>query len=210
MKTRILKNTTDLLKLIYPVIITWAQECDYSIPSITWLSKYTVKFIDCESYESTYNGDKIEAIGSHQSDPGIIKVASKRDHRDVLSTLVHEFAHAVQFFNLGAKFSEEYSAETKINQHSSNRFENEARLLQRRHSQKRIAEMPYRDATGDFEFKFMPKPGPKPAKKTPKKTTKNRYSEYSWGYEARYVIDYSGTLLDPKFKVNRGKWWLYR
>jgi hypothetical protein len=176
MKTSLWINKVPLLKLVYPSIIRWAQEYDYNIPSISTLAAYTVKFLDCESYESTYRGEKIQALGTCYSTETKIKVAGKRAKLDIISTLIHEFAHAVQHFNYGKEWCLLYSTEADVAAHGKNKYEDEARALQTDLRRWMMRDSILRTDIFAFEFELQliskPKPAPEPA---PKKEYKARY-----------------------------------
>ena len=204
MKEKIWSNKTDWLKLVYPHIVQWAVDLDYNIPSITTLAQYVVKFIDCTSYESTYNGEKITAIGTHYGSIKRIKVAAKRDHMEVMSTLIHEFAHAVQLFSLGESFHIKYSAEASTKEHYENKFEDEARSLSAKLKNMHRRDSILREELDEFVFEFE-KPKPKPAPK-PEPKPKKSYE----GFGGSYYRDYCGPDYLWYEKPYSKQWWLRR
>jgi hypothetical protein len=189
MLIQILANTRDLVTLLYPRIVRWAQNYDYNIPSVGTLSMYEIKFLDCESFPSIYNGKDISAWGICYSQQSRIKVASKRSQLDIISTLIHEFAHAVQRFNYGKEWNKIYASETTKHDHSNNKYENEARDLQAMHNEWIERDSFYRNDLYDFVFKFPPPvPEPKPEPVPVPKVKKDLWSifgdreTYNYGY----------------------------
>lgn len=209
MKSRVLKNTEALVRFFYPVIIDWAMQYDYSIPSVSTLLKYTVKFNEVESWKSPYNGTDIDAIGSHNASESRILVASKREHYEIMSTLIHEYAHAVQYFNLGKEFHANYSMEAKAKQHGENKYENEARTLSNKLMKARKENPEFRTIFYSFKFEFVAKPGPKThlKKKAPRPTPPKTHMRGWYGLNDEESYFYSDTRV---FKCNRNSWWLRR
>lgn len=190
MKEQIWTNKKDWLQLVYPYIVDWAISLDYNIPSVSTLNEYVVKFLDCNSYESTYNGEKIQAIGTHYGHLKRIKLAGKRDHMEIMCTLIHEFAHAIQLFSLGSKFRMQYDTEAETNGHDENKFEDQARDLERRLKRNYTRNSILKEELEEFVFSFeKPKqthqPDPKPEKKE-KVPTFGTFGNY---YERRYRRD---------------------
>jgi hypothetical protein len=164
--------------------------------------KYVVKFEPVESWKSPYNGAELDAIGSHQAEPAVIKVASERQHFEIMSTLIHEYAHAVQYFSLGSKFHTNYSAEAATKQHIENVYENEASDLSNRLRLARHKTREFNSAFIDFKFEFPPEPKPIP------KPTLRKVCHDEWYY---YDNEESTHWSDTRaFKCNRNKWWLRR
>lgn len=167
MKTKLWLNKVPLLQLFYPSIIDWATKLDYSIPSISVLAKYTVKFLECKSYESVYNGETITAIGTHYAHLNSIKLAGERDHFELITTLIHEFAHAVQYFSHGDKFNLLYSTESKRAKHSGNKYEDEARALENRLLDRIRRDSIFCDDIEHFVFEFEKQKDPPKLKPCP-------------------------------------------
>lgn len=200
MKEQIWTNKRDWLTIVYPYIIEWATKLDYSIPSISVLDAYVVKFLDCESYSSTYNGDKIQAVGTHYGSLKRIKIAAKRNPIDVIGTLIHEFAHAVQLFSLGEKFHMQYSAESEKHAHEENKFEDEARLLTTKLRHARIRNTILREELDEFVYSFeKEKPKPKPVVKKEKPYGRT----FGGWYEPRY------RRTTEWYKPYSKDWWNY-
>jgi len=194
MKTQLWINKVSLLKLMYPSIINWAQEYEYNIPSIKTLANYAVKFLDCEAYESTYCGKKISVLGTCYSTETKIKVAGKRAKLDVISTLIHEFAHAVQHFNYGNAWSMMYSAEATKTNHGDNKYEDEARTLQTYFRRCMMRDSILRADVFDFEFELQ-------LISKPKSVVKKELKEsYYYPRYSRSVVWYKPYTKD---------WWNY-
>jgi hypothetical protein len=199
MKAQIWLNKVDWLKLVYSHIVDWAVELDYNIPSIATLAKYTVKFLDCKAYESNYNGEKISAIGTHYGSLKSIKIASQRDHMEIMTTLIHEFAHAVQLFSLGENFHLKYKIESSSKDHCENKFENEARALEARLTRWHTRSSLFKEDIDNFIFEFeKPKPKPVPKPEPPvKRETPMEFGYFNYGsYEYEY--------FETPFTTN---WW---
>jgi hypothetical protein len=192
---------------MYPSIIRWAQEYDYNIPSIKTLANYTIKFLDCEAYESMYRGEKITAIGTCYSTETKIKVAGKRAKLDIISTLIHEFAHAVQHFNYGKEWSMMYSAEVDKADHGDNKYEDEARALQTDLRKWMLRDSILRSDIFAFEFELQliskPKPQPKPEPKPVVKKSSRDFGNFGGYYEPRY------RRTTDWYKPFTKDWWNY-
>lgn len=124
-------QTAVLIDLFYAPIIEWAQIHDYHIPSKTWLNSYKVIGIDARTFEGTYNGQPVECLGQHCGGTKTITFATHHSRTDILNTLAHEYAHAIQIFTIGRQFYANYRLESNKS-HSSNKYENEARDLSQR------------------------------------------------------------------------------
>jgi hypothetical protein len=205
MKEQIWTNKKDWLQLVYPYIVDWAIALDYNIPSVSTLNEYVVKFLDCTSYESTYNGKKIQAIGTHYGSLKRIKIASKRDRMEIMSTLIHEFAHAIQLFSLGTKFHMQYATEAETKDHEENKFEDQARDLERRLKRNYSRNSILMEELAEFVFSFeKPKPVPKPeSKPKPKKKVFE-------GFGGSYYRDYRSPDFMWYEKPYTKQWWLRR
>ena len=213
MRSRTLKNTEELLRLLYPTIINWATQYDYSIPSVPVLLKYVVKFNMVASWKSVYNKIETDAIGTHQANPAVISVAAEREHSEILSTLIHEYAHAVQYFNLGSDFHTEYSAEATVRQHGENKYENEARTLSNKLAKACRLDTDLNVKLASFKFIYATKPGPKThLKKKLRRQTPRRQSHdfLDSPYEECYTQEFTHYSDNPIFKCNKNAWWLRR
>lgn len=199
-KSKIWINKTEWLKLIYPYIVEWATELDYSIPSVSKLAEYQIKFLDCESYKSSYNGAPIQAVGTHYSHIKCIKIAAKRLVYDYTSTLVHEFAHAVQQFSMGKEFDMQYHIETQKAPHSDNKFENEARALQTKIKTWIRRNTLFGTDLLEYDFKFE-KRNPHQPKKKPEPMPKKKPTRFHYR-----------SFYDPHYYENpySKQWWLRR
>lgn len=118
-----------MLKLIYPALKTWAKAYGYLMPSMAYLRKYDVEAVQAEAFTSQYKGQDILAVGVHIGYSLRIRLAVYRPIDEIFSTMVHEFAHAIQLYNLGARYGELYNLET-VKLHDDNRFEVEAYYAQ--------------------------------------------------------------------------------
>lgn len=199
MLEQILENTREYLELIYPRLVKWAVKYDYNIPSISTLAKYEIKFLDCMSYNSTYCGEIIQAIGTHYATERRIKIAGSRDTMGIMSTMLHEFGHAVQFFNFGKNWHMMYSTEAGKVSHSDNKYENEVRDLQAIHNDWIERDSMYAESVILFKFKFIQGYVPKP--ELPPPPTPKRYFERSTYY---HIKDYDRNFYDKRFRKD---WW---
>jgi hypothetical protein len=133
-----------------------------------------------------------------------------------MSTLIHEYAHAVQYFNLGKEFHTNYSMEAKAKQHGENKYENEARTLSNKLLKARKETPDFRTVFYGFKFEFVAKPGPKThlKKKAPRPTPKKNYCGHrgfgGFPFEERYVPEYTHYSDNPLFSCHKHAWWLRR
>jgi hypothetical protein len=218
MKAKTLKNAEEFVRFAYPAIVEWALLHNYSIPSVTIFMEYKVKFIDAEHFPSTYNGEPSKATGQFSSADKEILVATARAHMSVISTLMHEYAHLVQKFNLGKNWGPAYTNEAMLVPHKDNRFENEARSMvtvfinfgNRPENYNKFC---------SFNFKLYT-PGPKKSnrKKIPRPTPpgsnkRMRHHRYydeceGFGHYSRYYYEESTHWSDTKkFACNKHAWW---
>jgi hypothetical protein len=173
-----------LLALLKPALAEWTHFKGYNLPLEDWLMQYEFEFQDTDSYPSVYNGAVIRAVGTHSGGTSTITVACKRTKLDVLETLVHELAHAIQYYNFGEQFHEDYRLEASKHAHRQNKWENEARnaetFLARFVTEKAIKLFCYSFDMEGYQHKW------------------NRHCAY---------VDWSN---DPNLKIHRKAWWLRR
>jgi hypothetical protein len=208
MKGKIWTNKVAWLKLVYPHIVSWATDMDYNIPSVSTLAKYTVKFLDCESYKSVYNGEEITAIGTHYSHIKNIKIAGLRKHLEIMSTLIHEFGHAVQLFSLGSEFDMAYTTESNNVKHSENEFEKACRALEAKMHRWLTRDSFFKEEIDNFIFEFEKHSTPPAPKPKPKPSPMFGYTEpyYSYFYEPEYYENpFSKNWWDRSTRKNRKK-----
>jgi hypothetical protein len=106
-----------------------------------------------------------------------------------MTTLIHEFAHAVQLFSLGENFHLKYKIESSSKDHCENKFENEARALEARLTRWHTRSSIFKEDIDNFVFEFekpKPKPAPKPELPVSKEETPRFESFYMSGYDFEY------------------------
>ena len=119
-------NTTMFLDLVRPIIFEWANIHDYKLPDTYYLGSYTVKKVD---YLPCTIPNTIR-LGTHNSfTKQISLVFPNRSKQQKMLTLIHEYAHAIQFYNLKKGFRIQYDTENETKGYYENRFEIEARFM---------------------------------------------------------------------------------
>ena len=119
-------NTNMFLNLVWPVIFEWATIHGYKLPNTDYLDAYAVKRVD---YITTTKPNTI-VVGRHNSTiKQISLVFPKISKQQKMLTLIHEYAHAIQYYNLKKGFRVQYCTETDEHGYYENRFEIEARFM---------------------------------------------------------------------------------
>ena len=119
-------NTNMFLNLVWPVIFEWATIHGYKLPNTDYLDAYAVKRVDYIANTDT----KVITVGTHNSvTKQISLVFPNRSKQQKMLTLIHEYAHAIQYYNLKKGFRIQYDAENKTHGRYENRFEIEARFM---------------------------------------------------------------------------------
>lgn len=124
MRYKTLFNVLELIDLIYPALAEWLHKGNYGylLPSKLWLSSYTVEFIHQPILPGTTS-----TLGQHYAETKIIRIAIDRPLSEVMATVTHEYAHAVQFYNIRNEWRTLYSNETASRGYYDNKYEHEAR-----------------------------------------------------------------------------------
>ena len=121
-------NTNKFLDIVWPVILEWANIHGYLLPNEDYLNSYTVKKVD---YIACTEPNTVR-LGQHDKVNRRITLAfSGRSKQQKMLTLIHEYAHAIQYYNLRKGFDVQYSAETETYGYRENKFEVEARFMSR-------------------------------------------------------------------------------
>lgn len=127
MEPRLMRNREALLDLLLPILAEWAAVEGYVMPSVHYLLKFDVE-LNGGGYLSR-TGDLVTLANCDQSRQ-LVRIAMDRSNHELISTMTHEYAHAVQFYNLGARFMPQYSEETERLGYDRNKFEVQARGAQ--------------------------------------------------------------------------------
>ena len=195
MESKMWSNKRPFMTMIYNAIIGWARHYDYSIPSITWLENYEIKFLMAERYESS-NG---YALGTCYSTAKKIKIAGLQEHSALVTTIVHELGHAVQFFNFGTNWTMMYNVENNNIGYKDNKYEKEANHLENHFMSLVSKDTELASKAADFTFEFEPDPEPEP-KPLPKPTSKPIFNTRpDWFYMKDWKDSYG--------KKFRRDWW---
>lgn len=119
-------NTNKFLDIVWPVIFEWANIHAYKLPDSNYLDAYAVKKVD---YLPCTIPNTIR-LGTHSSfTKQISLVFPNRSKQQKMLTLIHEYAHAIQYYNLKNGFKIQYNTETNEHGYYENRFEVEARFM---------------------------------------------------------------------------------
>jgi hypothetical protein len=119
-------NTNKFLDIVWPVILEWASIHGYLLPNEDYLNSYTVKKVD---YIACTEPNTLR-LGQHDKVNRRITLAfSSRSKQQKMLTLIHEYAHAIQCYNLRKDFDVQYSVETETYGYHENKFEVEARFM---------------------------------------------------------------------------------
>jgi hypothetical protein len=123
MKTIVWNNVREALELVYPILLGWADNWGYRMPSIEELMVCKFELVDLQKI-----GINNDAWGTYTIETKTISIAfTDRSKGDKLRTLVHELAHFIQHDNLGNKFKPYYKEQTELNGKHGNQYEIEAR-----------------------------------------------------------------------------------
>ena len=119
-------NANMFLDLVWPIIFEWANIHGYKLPDTYYLGDYYVKKVD----HITNKNQKATTVGTHDSlKKEICIVFPGRTKPQKMLTLIHEYAHAIQYYNLKNDFRAQYDTESEKHGYYENRFEIEARFI---------------------------------------------------------------------------------
>ena len=94
-------NTNIFLDLVWPIIFEWANIHSYILPDKDYMDSITVK--RAESIPCAIPGSI--TTGQHDRIKRQIKILfPTRSKKQKMLTLVHEYAHAIQYYNLNDNF----------------------------------------------------------------------------------------------------------
>ena len=119
-------NTNKFLDIIWPVLFEWANIHSYILPDEYCINSILVKKVD-SIYCATKNSITVGQY--NKADKQIKLLFPNRSKQQKMLTLAHEYAHAIQHYNLRKGYNTQYSSETKEHGYYENRFEIEARFM---------------------------------------------------------------------------------
>lgn len=123
-----MRNREALIMTIWTVLSDWAQVEGYLMPSIAYLLKYDVQLHEANDLPSSTKG--LRALANCNNSLQLIQLAMNHDNSELISSMVHEYSHAIQFYNLGARFTPLYAESTAAYGYTHNKFELQARGAQ--------------------------------------------------------------------------------
>jgi hypothetical protein len=121
----LLNDAMDLVDLVYPALTHWVNRVslsNYVLPPRAWFAKHDIYFV-----RDIHLPGRERTTGTYYQGRMRIEIAVSYPAYTNAATFVHELTHAIQFFNLGARFTPLYSEATVTNGYTDNPFEVEAR-----------------------------------------------------------------------------------